>query len=87
MTAMIVGVTLIAINHGAAIITHTVTRGRILQMCLTVLVPYLVSTISSVATRKELAATQRLRNGPSGGAETATTEEAPTHSELRESLR
>lgn len=55
LTALIVGITLIAINHGAAIVTGTVTRGRILQMCLTVVVPYLVSTTASVATRRELA--------------------------------
>ena len=59
ITACIVGVALIAINHGAAIVTGTVTRGRILQMCLTVVVPYLVSTTASVATRRELA-----RNAP-----------------------
>lgn len=55
LTALIVGITLIAINHGAAIITRTVTRGRIFQMCLTIIVPYLVSTTASVATRRELA--------------------------------
>lgn len=56
ITACVVGLTLIAINHGAAILSGTVTRGRILQMCLTVVVPYLVSTTASVATRRELAA-------------------------------
>lgn len=54
ITALVVGTTLIAINHGAAIVTGTVTRGRVLQMCLTVIVPYLVSTTASVATRREL---------------------------------
>ena len=56
LTALIVGVVLIAINHGAAIIAGQVTRARLLQMCLTVLVPYIVSTVSSVATRRELGA-------------------------------
>ncbi len=56
LTALIVGLTLIAINHGVAILSGTITRGRILQMCLTVVVPYLVSTTASVATRRELAA-------------------------------
>jgi hypothetical protein len=56
LTALIVGCVLIAINHGSAIISGQLTRGRILQMCLTVLVPYLVSTVSSVATRRELGA-------------------------------
>lgn len=54
LTAMIVGTLLIAINHGGAIVAGELTRGRVLQMCLTVLVPYLVSTVSSVATRREL---------------------------------
>ena len=56
VTALIVGALLIAINHGAAIISGQVTRTRIFQMCLTVLVPYIVSTVSSVSTRRELRA-------------------------------
>ena len=64
LTALIVGVTLIAINHGAAILSGTVTRGRILQMCLTVVVPYLVSTTASVATRRELAAAREREQTP-----------------------
>lgn len=54
LTAIIVGSVLIAINHGSAIISGQVTRSRIIQMFLTVLVPYVVSTVSSVATRREL---------------------------------
>jgi hypothetical protein len=53
ITAVIVGFVLIAINDGAAIISGQLTSGRIIQMCLTVLVPYVVSTVSSVATRNE----------------------------------
>jgi hypothetical protein len=53
ITAVIVGFVLIAINHGAAIISGRLNRGRIFQMCLTMLVPYVVSTASSVATRNE----------------------------------
>jgi hypothetical protein len=53
VTAVIVGVVLIAINHGSAIVAGQITRGRVFQMCLTVLVPYVVSTASSVATRNE----------------------------------
>jgi hypothetical protein len=56
VTALIVGIILIAINHGAAILSGQVTRTRIFQMCLTVLVPYIVSTVSSVSTRRELRA-------------------------------
>ena len=53
ITAVIVGSVLIAINHGSAILSGQITRSRVFQMCLTVLVPYIVSTASSVATRKE----------------------------------
>ena len=64
ITAVIVGIVLIAINHGAAIVSGEVTRGRILQMCLTVLVPYIVSTVSSVSTRRELRGKKESTNGP-----------------------
>ncbi len=53
ITAVIVGVVLIAVNHGPAIVSGQITRARIIQMCVTVLVPYVVSTVSSVATRNE----------------------------------
>ena len=53
ITAVVVGAILICINHGPAILAGDVTLGRVLQMCLTVLVPYAVSTASSVATRAE----------------------------------
>jgi len=53
ITGVIVGVVLIAVNHGPAIISGQITGARIIQMCLTVLVPYVVSTVSSVATRNE----------------------------------
>ena len=46
--AIVVGSVLIAINHGDAILSHTVTFSRLLRMMLTVLVPYTVSTLSSV---------------------------------------
>jgi hypothetical protein len=55
ITALIVGFVLIAINDGPAILGGQLTRERIVQMCLTVLVPYVVSTVSSVSTRRELA--------------------------------
>ena len=47
--AIVVGAILIAINHGDAIMAGDVGAGRLLRMGLTILVPYLVSTISSVA--------------------------------------
>lgn len=46
--AVVVGVVLIAINHGGAILRGEVTRGGLVQMVLTVFVPYIVSTLSSV---------------------------------------
>jgi len=46
--AAIVGTVLIAINHGDAIAHGEVDRPRLIKMGLTVVVPYLVSTFSSV---------------------------------------
>ena len=53
-TAAVVGTVLVAINHGPAILAGELTRARVAQICLTILVPYVVSTVSSVATRREL---------------------------------
>jgi len=46
--AVVVGAMLIAINHGDALWRGEVTPGRLWRMALTVLVPYAVSTLSSV---------------------------------------
>lgn len=46
--AAVVGAILIAINHGDAILKGDVHGARIFKMALTVTVPYLVSTFSSV---------------------------------------
>ncbi|MEE8474856.1 MAG: nitrate/nitrite transporter NrtS [Myxococcota bacterium] len=46
--AVVVGSVLIAINHGDAILAGDVNSGRWLKMGLTALVPYTVSTLSSV---------------------------------------
>ncbi len=53
-TALIVGAVLIVINHGDALFHGDLTVGRVLKMALTVVVPYLVSTASSVAAIREL---------------------------------
>jgi hypothetical protein len=50
-SALIAGPILILINHGSSILNGDVDLTRILQMCLTVIVPYIVSTVSSVSTR------------------------------------
>ena len=46
--AVVVGALLIAINHGDALLGGRVDASRLLKMGLTVLVPYCVSTLSSV---------------------------------------
>jgi len=47
--AVVVGTVLIAINHGDAILRGDLTFTHFVKMALTVIVPYLVSTFSSVA--------------------------------------
>lgn len=50
--AVVVGAILITINHADAILRGDITAGRLTKMGLTVIVPYVVSTLSSVgATR------------------------------------
>ena len=51
--AVIVGCILIAINHSDAILRGDLSTARILRMALTVLVPYVVSTVSSVGAMRE----------------------------------
>jgi hypothetical protein len=46
--ALVVGFVLIAINHGDAILRGQIDAVRLLRMALTVIVPYGVSTSSSV---------------------------------------
>lgn len=45
---VVVGAILILINHGEAILKAEVDANRAIKMGLTVIVPYLVSTLSSV---------------------------------------
>jgi hypothetical protein len=46
--ALIVGTILLAINHGDAILSGHIPPVRLFRMILTVIVPYVVSTLSSV---------------------------------------
>jgi len=46
--SVVVGAILISINHGDAIVAGTLDSGRFFKMALTMLVPYCVSTLSSV---------------------------------------
>jgi len=49
VVAIVVGTILVAINHGDAIVRGDVGLGRLLRIALTVMVPYCVSTYSSVS--------------------------------------
>jgi len=51
--AVVVGTILILINHGDSLLAGSIDGRRLLKMALTVLVPYCVSTLSSVAGRLE----------------------------------
>lgn len=51
--AVVVGLILIAINHGEAILRGDVTGGQLVKMALTVVVPYVVSTLSSVGALRQ----------------------------------
>lgn len=53
---VVVGAILIAINHGDAILAGDIDRARTIKIFLTPLVPYMVSTMSSVAAKREAAA-------------------------------
>jgi uncharacterized membrane protein YwzB len=59
--AVVVGSVLISINHGDAILRGDVGQGRLLRIALTVLVPYVVSTSSSVAAIRALRGSQDAR--------------------------
>ena len=57
--AVVVGAILTAINHGAAILRGDLPADRLIQIGLTLLVPYLVSTFSSVGVMRQLRASDR----------------------------
>jgi fructose-specific phosphotransferase system IIC component len=50
ITALIVGAILIAINHGDTLLKGQLDNGRLFKIVLTLFVPYIVSTVSSVST-------------------------------------
>jgi hypothetical protein len=52
--AVVVGAVLIAINHGDAVLRGDLAAGRLWRMGLTVLVPYVVSTLSSVGAMRQM---------------------------------
>ena len=51
--AVVVGAVLITINHGDALARGEMGRVRLLKMALTVVVPYLVSTLSSIGAMRQ----------------------------------
>lgn len=51
--AVFVGSLLVAINHGDAIARRKVTPTRLWKIGLTIVVPYLVSTMSSVGAMRQ----------------------------------
>ncbi len=53
-TMLVVGPILISINHGDALLRGDVDAARLMRMGLTLLVPYCVSTTSTVATLRSL---------------------------------
>ena len=52
--AVVVGAVLVGINHGDAILHGDVDDRGLLRIALTIVVPYLVSTFSSVGAIREL---------------------------------
>ena len=52
--AIVVGAILVTINHGDAILRGDVPPARLFRMGITVLVPYVVSTLSSVVAMREI---------------------------------
>jgi hypothetical protein len=59
--AIVVGTILIAINHGDALLRGDLSLGRALKMVMTMMVPYCVSTYSSVCAMRERIAAERER--------------------------
>lgn len=53
-TAFVVGTVLIIINHGDVLLTGQIDASRLFKMILTVLVPYVVSTVSSASTIRSM---------------------------------
>ncbi len=51
--ALVVGIVLGLLNHGDAIVSGTLTGLQLAKICLTFLVPYSVSTYSSVLAIRE----------------------------------
>lgn len=62
--AVVVGLILIAINHSDALLKGDINAARLGRMALTVLVPYVVSTLSSVGALREHLSQSATTSGP-----------------------
>jgi len=60
ISALVVGSILILINHFEALASRELGYTRLLQIALTLLIPYIVSTVSSVITIREYEKSNRL---------------------------
>ena len=65
--AFIVGPVLVAINHGDAIMRGTIHGADWFKIILTMMVPYLVSTFSSVGAIRKMCDNGSLSEGDSPG--------------------
>jgi len=61
--AVVVGAVLIAINHGDAILHGDISVARLIRMALTVTVPYVVSTASSVGALRSMRSALAMPSG------------------------
>lgn len=64
--AVVVGAILITINHGDAILRGDLTPPRLFKMILTALVPYCVSTLSSVGAIRRMKRERNEGGSPRG---------------------
>jgi len=63
---LVVGTILVAINHGHALLRGDLSPGRLVQILLTLMVPYCVSTYSSVGALREHTQGRTCRTSGSG---------------------
>ena len=61
--AVVVGLILITINYGDVILRGEISTGPLFKMALTVVVPYVVSTLSSVGALRDQAKTGSAKAG------------------------
>ncbi len=80
MYALVVGSLLIAINHGDALLRGQVDAVRLLKMALTVVVPYLVSTLSSISALRQMARGSQAVDGTNATDATCREAMGNTHS-------